>query len=226
MSYTNYPTRNFDDLVSFLNKLLKEDDTLVVPRVYTKSWYKERDRLDDYAKRNYKIEARVKQNDDTYERHIDISLVYKEVIVHTLIKYKVSYWPACCAFAIMSQLFMSSVIRSHPKSKEVLQLFADAIITHERNINSCHKLIFAFSEEEIPYQYQLAQQLGFVDTSEPFVSYKTSNMIRVMELTIPDEERIERARQQRENGTEEEDDWDDEYDEEAEFGEDEYDEAS
>lgn len=202
-------TRKFESLVSFLNNLYFENDWLIVPSYMSKDHAIRNNKTDEYIKRDYRIISEVRENSEDYARNIQIFVAdAANHRRHTLISYKVTYWDSCCALAMLSQLRIDSRILIHPEYPAILSMLKDAMVFHEREMSSCHSLMFAFSDEEIPYQYEAASMMGFEEKGEPFISYKTNHLIHMMELVIPDEEKVEDAIYNYNHRDEEDEDWD------------------
>lgn len=200
MSYHNIDSRSFNGILSFIKKAVNEGT--IKSYLNNSAGYK-------FPIENNEYTAVVKE-DSNYNRYVAIHIGSKpdgsisKPTKDFVVGYNVDLWPTCCGMAILHSLKLKDSIK--PKSlvgRELCNLLGQALLEEERIHSSCHKLIFSFSEEELPYQYELAKQMGFSEYSEPWKSYKTSNIIHSMVLDVATEDQLQRM----ENRLEERSEW-------------------
>ena len=128
---------------------------------------------------------------------------------YPVMSWRTHVWFGCCAFIIMSSLHVDSTIRKHPvEFKAIMREVGKSIF--EWNSGSYHKMIFAFSDEEVEYQRLAVKLMGFEEIIEPFISTKSSNLIRMAALNLATPQQEAWAREKHEDAENYMDD-DDEY---------------
>ena len=100
---------------------------------------------------------------------------------------QINRWNACCALMYISRLtiFQKDWVNDGVLIAAIKASLFDGFFTDKM---SMHRIYFSYSEEEISYQDKLCKLLGFVDTTPPFISCKTGNMIHTTHLDVFDAE--------------------------------------
>ena len=110
------------------------------------------------------------------------------------------HWDACCAQGFIARLHVGYAALNN---SAFMSAFVESFPMFLKSQQDVHTVHFAFSEEEYEEQLRVATMLGFVDTAEPYISYKTGNMIHNMMLVLATEEDLEdgdRLREENERG--------------------------
>jgi hypothetical protein len=132
------------------------------------------------------------------------------------------HWDSCCAQGIISSLEWNLEYDHRIEHYEFLEALKPGFKRFLRSKANVHKVQFAYSEEEITYQDDLAKALGFQDITEPYLSYKTGNTIHNTMLSLASADDEAHAQEQFDENHDLNDyyddedaaDWDDEDDDE------------
>lgn len=105
------------------------------------------------------------------------------------------HWDSCCAQGIISNLEWNLTYDKRIDKDEFLAALKPGFKRALRRLANVHQVQFAYSEEEITYQDEMAHALGFVDIAEPYLSCKTGNTIHNTMLNLASAEDEESARE-------------------------------
>ena len=94
------------------------------------------------------------------------------------------HWDGCCAQGTISNLEWNMSYERRIDTAKFLAVLKPGFKRALRQLANVHKVQFAYSEEEIEYQDEMAKTLGFKDIAEPYLSYKTGNTIHNTMLSL------------------------------------------
>ena len=113
-----------------------------------------------------------------------------------LVSFRYTYWPGCCALAMVSRLEASNNVLLNLNG--CADMISKRILPILRNLICVHQVFFSYSDEEVDYQDRLWKSWGGVDIQTPFDSYKTGNAIHTAALDLANSYDIIDARSRRE----------------------------
>jgi len=184
---------NTDEVINSFKSLMKKQGCRDITHVNAKL---EVSREDSNYRYDFKIQYTYRQK---IEERVHWDSPKTQTVSHTshnnIITWSSQPWAGCCALTMMMYLRLGyNVANWFREDREFTErFFTEFTPAFKQSFSRYHKAIFAYSDEEVPYQHSLSRKLGFRTTGmSPFSSVKSQHRIRMTELLLVEKEEHDR----------------------------------